>query len=65
MPWDWIGIVMIRSDTRCSTSFAGVGLVAFGVVAQAEAVADEEQHQAVFCCCLAPASGEVQRRVEK
>src|SRR5512142_2761999 len=20
MPWDWIGIVMIRSDTRCSTS---------------------------------------------
>lgn len=43
----------------------GVGLVAVGVVAQAEAVADEEQHQAVFCCCLAPAGGEVQRRVEE
>jgi hypothetical protein len=31
-------------------------VVGFGVVAQAEVVADEEQHQAVFCCCLWAAS---------
>src|SRR5450759_3306167 len=24
MPWDWIGIVMIRSDTRCRTSTNGM-----------------------------------------
>src|SRR5580700_3871627 len=24
MPWDWIGIVTIRSDTRCSTSASGM-----------------------------------------
>jgi hypothetical protein len=24
MPWDWTGIVMIRSDTRCSTSMNGM-----------------------------------------
>src|SRR5665811_1067223 len=24
MPWDWIGIVMIRSDTRCRTSTKGM-----------------------------------------
>ena len=40
-------------------ALSGIGLVGFGVVAQAEAVADEEQYQAVLCCCLGPAGREV------
>jgi hypothetical protein len=39
--------------------------VALGVVAQTELVADEEQHQAAFCCCLAPAGGQVHWCVEE
>ncbi len=43
MPWDWIGIVTIRSETRCSTSTNGTITRSPGF-ARPEHPAEPEQH---------------------
>ena len=64
MPWDWIGIVTIRSDTRSTRSINGMKKIRPGPAGTVANLAEVEQHRSLVLLEHANARCEQRERDE-